>query len=88
MNPEPCCPPDEMDRLADLLKKAIAAGQLTVGYYKSNGNSVTTADPETCAVIIEQGEFFQDTLELTLPVDSLMGVMKYEIINRITNPES
>ena len=77
-----------MDRLADLLKKAIAAGQLTVGYYKSNGEAVSTADPETCAVIIEQGEFFQDTLELTMPVDSLMGIMKYEIINRITNPES
>lgn len=87
MNPEPCTP-DEMDRLADLLKRAIASEQLTVGYYKSNGDCVTTADPETCAAVIEQGEFFQDTLELTLPVDSLMGIMKYEIISRITNPEA
>ena len=77
----------DIDRLALLLETAVESGQLSVGFYKANGSAISTSDHESRIEIIDQGELMPESLEITLPVDSLMQIMKFEIMNRITNPE-
>lgn len=80
--------PGDIGRLVSLLETAIESGQLSVGFYKSTGSAISISDHESRIEIIDQGELMPESLEITLPVDSLMQIMKFEIMNRITNPES
>lgn len=80
--------PGDIGRLVSLLETTIESGQLSVGFYKANGSAISTSDHESRIEIIDSGELMPESLEITLPIDSLMGIMKYEIISRITNPES